>query len=95
MYADQLERWFAALPREQMLVIESGALFANPGATVSRVLAFLGLPDRRQDTYPVAQNAIRHGGVPAEPAASLRERFREPNERLFALLGERYTWNDE
>jgi hypothetical protein len=94
MYADQLERWFAAVPREQLLVLESGALFANPGATVGRVLDFLGLPDRRQDSYRVAQNAIRHGGVPPEAAARLREQFREPNERLFALLGERYTWND-
>ena len=50
---------------------------------------FLGLPIEPSDSYPVAQNATARARIPARTRTLLRERFREPNERLFELLGER------
>src|SRR5881398_3651211 len=40
-YADQLERWLAVFPREQLLVVASDELAAEPGETYARVLEFL------------------------------------------------------
>src|SRR5881398_2123099 len=41
-YADQLERWLALFPREQMLVLASDDLAAAPAEAHGRVLEFLG-----------------------------------------------------
>src|SRR4051794_21160756 len=43
-YADQLERWQASFPPEQLLVLRSEELFADPAATLARVEQFVGLP---------------------------------------------------
>ena len=94
MYADQLERWFTFFPREQVLVLESSELFGRPAETMTRVHTFLGLDDVPSGSYPVAQNAIRSTRIPAGAATTLSERFREPNERLFTMLGRRWSWND-
>jgi hypothetical protein len=91
-YADQLERWFSHFPREQFLILSSDELFSDPGGTVARVFAFLGLPDRPAGAYPVAQNATRRGGMPDGVRALLTDRFREPNRRLAELLGIDYGW---
>jgi len=42
-YADQLERWLAVFPAEQLLVLRSEDLFRDPGATLSRVEQYVGL----------------------------------------------------
>lgn len=44
VYRPQLERWMARYPREQMHMIRSEDLFANPAAVYAEVLRFLGLP---------------------------------------------------
>ena len=52
LYADQLERWLAVFPREQLLVVPSDDLSADPGAAYASVLAFLGAVPYRLDAYP-------------------------------------------
>lgn len=42
-YARGLERWMAAYPADQLLILRSEDLYADPGAAYSRVLDFLGL----------------------------------------------------
>jgi hypothetical protein len=94
LYAEQLRRWFAEFPREQLLVLRSDDLFSDPGGTLSRVHAFLGIDDRPAAAYPVAQNATRGDDLDPTTDALLRERFAEPNRRLWAVLGEDWGWND-
>ena len=43
-YAEQLERWQVLFPPEQLLVLRSEDLFADPAATLARVEQFVGLP---------------------------------------------------
>lgn len=90
-YAEQLERWFALTPREQMLVLESSDL--RGGRAPAAVLEFLGLP--AEGAAVVADRNVgryERSPLPCEPA--LREYFRPHNERLFALLGRRFDWGD-
>ena len=51
-YAEQLERWFAVFGREQLLVVASEELAADPQAAYGRVLAFLGAPAHDLGDYP-------------------------------------------
>ena len=88
-YAEQLERWFAVYPREQVLVIDSVAL--RDGRVPAEVLAFLDLPGASDAPVP-----DRNVGVYAAPAsdleATLRDYFRPHDERLRALLGVDWEW---
>jgi len=94
MYAEQLDRWLQLFSRDQLLVLESSDLFLRPAQTMTRVHDFLGLDDEPSESFPVAQNAISRSRIPPAAAERLRERFREPNERLFSMLGQRWAWND-
>ncbi len=91
MYADHLERLFGHYPREQVMVIQSERFYRDPDEVLAEVTAWLDLP-------PVAleRGDNRNSHVYEEMPEPMRERlieiYREPNERLFALLGERYDW---
>ena len=52
LYADQLERWLARFPREQLLAITTEEFGARPGGTYASVLAFLGAPPTRARCVP-------------------------------------------
>jgi hypothetical protein len=45
-YARGLARWMSAFPRQQLLVLRSEDLFADPITAYRQVLSFLGLDDR-------------------------------------------------
>ena len=47
-YAEQLEAWFAVFASEQLLVLDSRALFDRPAETMERTFEFLGLPPSRR-----------------------------------------------
>lgn len=91
VYADQIERWLAHFPREQMLILQSERLFEEPAMTYRRVLDWLGLPEHQLAEFP-AYNSRSYRGLEPEDRRYLEERFSEPNERLFELLGERFDW---
>ncbi len=91
MYAEQLERLFRHYPRDQVLVLPSEAFYANSNEVLGTVTQWLDLPpvtlasddDRNGNRYKKMNQAMRD---------RLIEIYREPNERLFELLGERYDW---
>lgn len=89
-YAEQLERWLAVYPREQLLVLDSDTLRA--GRVPDDVLGFLELPGSSDAAVP-----DRNVGAYAAPAsdleAMLREYFRPHDERLFSLLGIELPWS--
>jgi hypothetical protein len=88
-YAEQLERWFATLPREQVLVLETRELAR--GVALGKTLDFLGL-----SPVPFDPESDRNVGTydPPDPHVEqrLREYFAPHNERLFTLLDHRFDW---
>jgi hypothetical protein len=86
-YADQLERWFTAVGRERLLVMESESLFTDRSAQ-GRVTDWLGLP-ASPAPFPAENDARRAEPDPVAALETLRETFRSDNDRLFALLGYR------
>jgi hypothetical protein len=90
-YAEQLERWLAVFPREQLLVLPSEELSERTRETYARVLDFLGARRHELDTFP---RVFERKYAPMAPGARRRlvEYYREPNGRLFELLGRDLGW---
>jgi hypothetical protein len=91
MYADQLERLYQYYPHDQVMVIQSEAFYRDPNLVLERVTDWLGLPpvelsrtdDRNGHRYQHMDRAMR---------SRLIDLYRQPNERLYQLLGQRYDW---
>jgi hypothetical protein len=92
LYADQLDRWYAHFPREQLMVIRAEDFLSRPSEIYSDVLRFLGVREW-QPTDFVARNRGSYAPIDPELRAQLEERFAEPNARLGALLGWERTWD--
>lgn len=91
LYAAQLERWYERFPREQLLVVRSEDLFAEPEATLQTVFAFVGLERWSAAEYP-ALNQRPYSGMSNEVRASLAAAYADPNRKLEALLGRELAW---
>lgn len=89
-YAEQLERWLAVFPREQLLVITSDVV--RGGRAPAEVLTFLDLPGGEPPVVP-DRNV---GGYVAPRSerleAMLREYFRPHDARLGSLLDIELPW---
>ena len=90
-YAEQLERWLAVFPREQLLVVPSEDLLLEPERTHARVLEFLGADAHRLDSYPRVFER-QYEPMRPETRSRLAEEFAEPNRRLYELLGRDLGW---
>ena len=92
LYAEQLERWYEHFTREQLLVLRSEDLFADPPAAVAQVLRFLELPPYELGEY-CAYNQKPYDGLAPDTREELRRYFTEPNRRLEQLLGRDLDWD--
>jgi hypothetical protein len=90
-YAEQLERWFAVFPREQLLVLFSEELLERPAETYARVLEFLGADRYELPAYPKIF-ARDYAEMSAAARARLESDFAEPNRQLADLLGRDLPW---
>ncbi len=87
LYAEQLLRWQACFPADQMLVIDSRRLFTDPTAVVAEVLRFVGVA-QWQPRSLAARNEGRHGQAMSPRARGRLEAFFAPHEeRLRRLIG--------
>ncbi len=93
LYAEQLERLFRHYDREQVMVVQSEAFYREPDRILADVTDWLGLDrvslDRGDD-----RNGHAYQTMDAEMRARLIDLYREPNERLYDLLGRRFDWLD-
>lgn len=90
-YAEQLVRLRSHFDAEQILVVESEQLFADPRATMAEVFAHLSL-----DPVPMASYSTFKGqpasAVPADAATMIREAVADDVERLKDLLEQPPSW---
>ena len=90
-YAEQLERWLAVFPREQLLVVRTEDLGQRPAETYATILSFLGTEPHDLPEYPRVFDRDYEPMRP-ETRAALAATFVEPNRRLEALLGRKLGW---
>ena len=91
LYAEQLERWLAAFPEEQLLVLATEDLAQRPAETYVRVLEHVRAPAHELGEYPRVFSRD-YGEMSPETRARLSEHFAEPNRRLYELLGRDLGW---
>jgi hypothetical protein len=90
-YARQMRRWLEYFPREQFLLLESGALNRDFTGTFARVYDFLGLA--HQDLpAPKRSNVGSYDKMLPETREALTAYFAPLNEELFEIAGERFEW---
>jgi hypothetical protein len=90
-YAEQIERWLAVFPREQLLVLPSDDLGSESARAHAQVLEFLGAQPQRLDSYPRVYERDYEPMRP-ETREQLVAQFEEPNRRLYELLGRDLGW---
>jgi hypothetical protein len=92
-YADQLQTFYERFPPEQVLVVQSEALFADPIGQLGRVFAFLGLSPF-VPTGLEARNANRpYGEMAPETVERLQNYYAPLNEKLYAMPGIDFQWD--
>jgi Sulfotransferase domain len=91
-YAEQLERWFARIGRERILVLAAEELFERPAEAVLTAQRFLGLEPLPPSDL-TARNARSYAPLDDDARQRLREAFKPHNERLYGLLGRDLEWD--
>ena len=94
-YAEQVERWLAHFPREQILFVKAEDLFGDPQQVFDQVQEFLGLPPHRAGEIARLNPGAYADSIPPETRARLNEYFRPYNERLYELTGIDFGWERE
>ncbi len=90
-YAEQLERWFDAMPRERIFVMRSEDFYADPAVAFTGVLDFLGLPAWSPGAWRTL-NAATSSGLAPVTRARLRAYFEPHDRRLASLVGWDRGW---
>ncbi|MCZ7590576.1 MAG: sulfotransferase domain-containing protein [Gaiella sp.] len=80
-YAEQLERWLAVFPREQLLVVATEELGERPAETYASILRFLGAAPYELAEYPRVFDRD-YAPMRPETRAMLEATFAESNRRL-------------
>lgn len=93
IYVEQIRRWHAVFPPEQLLILDSAEYFADPPALLRSVATgFLGLRDHRFSYRKTRTESRGYPGMQAETAARLRAFYRPYNGRLETYLGRSFGW---
>lgn len=91
-YAEQLRVLHEQFGPEQVLVVQSEAMFADPNRELERVWAFLGVdPVRLDDLRPVKPSAHEAEASPAV-VEQLHRYYRPLNEELYRMPGVDFQW---
>ena len=90
-YAEQLEALYRRFPSDQVLVLKSELLLAEPNTQLARVWDFLGLQQvQLDDLRPL--KVRQYDAIPAATARWLAGYFAPHNDRLYALEGIDFRW---
>ncbi len=91
LYAEQLERWFAAIGRDRVLVLDSHRLFEGDPATLGELTTFLGVAAFGVVEFPVV-NGYDYEAISPALRDRLKSYFAPHDEALVELLGWKPSW---
>ncbi len=107
LYHDQVKRWLAVFPAEQLLIMQSERFFEDPALHMSKTSTFLGLESFDFASSPRVQkiwgggvsNALRkaedYREMNLETHSLLESFFRPWNDRLSELTGMEFGWDQK
>ena len=93
LYFDQLRRYLALFPAQQLFIVDSGELNSHPREVTHRVARFLGVPvhEPERGLEPIHQGDYAEA-VPAEVVDELRAFYAPHNRALYELLDRDFGW---
>jgi hypothetical protein len=83
---------FKLFPKEQILILKSEDLYANPCEIYNQVLKFLNLPPHQLENYE-KYNVTEYSPVSETAYQQLKEYFRPHNQRLAEMLDRDFGWD--
>jgi hypothetical protein len=92
-YIEQLRLWTRFFPLDQMLVLRSEDLFADPGSVYAETVRFLELPGHDLGSYERYNAAGELEGLTPHLRTTLADYFRPFNAQLYAFLGRDLEWD--
>ena len=92
IYLPQIENWLRHFPAEQLLILVSEEMYADPQSTFDEVCAFLGLPGAALAGETRKYNSLREGAMDDTVRAQLAARFTDANADLEKFLGRSLGW---
>jgi hypothetical protein len=92
-YLEQIVRWHAVLPSNQLLILESGEFFKKTAEVYQRVLDFLNLPSFEPPRFGNRFPGKYTDKMSAQTRSKLVEYFQPYNAQLFGYLGKRFAWD--
>ncbi len=91
LYYEQLVRYFEYFRREQILILDFNDLVNDPGKLCNHVFRFIGVEEIT--TKPIARNQrTYYCKINDEELSILHDFYREPDRKLFDLLGIAPLW---
>lgn len=94
IYADQIENYLKYFPKNQLLFIESNQLHQNHESALKKIQAFIGVPCEALPLKESHQAKRAKSEEYQSEEAKLRSFYKPHNERLYAIVGEDYGWDD-
>lgn len=97
-YYEQVSRYLNIFDRRQFLFLEQDEFSRNTSASVKKVFELLGIEaDVGSNLLQMNSNAGDYQGISlnehVDLLSYLYDIYREPNNKLFNLIGEEYCWN--
>jgi hypothetical protein len=92
IYVDQIKRWYAYFPKEQILILTLDDLAKDPQRVVNEIFAFLELPPCDNIQFGNSKETYYEPMKP-ETRQRLVEYFRPYNQQLRELLNRDFAWD--
>jgi hypothetical protein len=93
IYVKAVGLWMKRFGRENVYVLRAEDFFADVASAVCGIHEFLGIPPRRPELHPIAnQNPIKAPPFEEETRQKLLTFYRPWNEKLYALLDRDMKW---
>ena len=94
LYQEQIARYLQYFAREQMLILDSNDLFADPKGTIENVFDFIGVdPERfRLKDFSSVNSAPNKQKFEPYVYEYLDNYFKPHNDALYELMGKDYGW---
>jgi len=91
-YIDHVQRWFEAMGRENVVVLNSEHYYRDMAREYARVLEFLNLPEWRPAEFE-KRNVGGYSKISQGTRAKLEDYFGPHNKRLYDYLGVDFGWD--
>jgi len=92
LYVEHIERWSTYYQTNQIHIINSNDLFAEPVAELNKVVSFLGLPEFEFEITRAKNAGNYRDNMDEEIREYLVSLFRPYNRKLFDLIGRDFGW---